>query len=328
MVVALAPSSAPFATRRPCQHRLGLVGLTGDQQRLGQRGERPVILGVARQGLHQPAGNPPRRFAIVGDQRHGGGVDPRIVALLVLEQAVIGLERCARLFALIFAALRLERLLLEQPRVERREILDQLSLELSLARPVGTVEERRLVLAITIVDERIADDAVHRQERILARLAHGVLERIQAAGHRETRACQQVERALRVAASRRGERRAVMQLRTRRVVAQNVEPDIAGADQVAAGDRGVDIADGAFERGAAAGGAQAGQSADALIIEDLDLLAARAGAQQSGALPLVEPAADGLAADAEIGGDMLLRDLARKTHAIAFGDADIRRQLD
>ncbi len=74
--------------------------------------------------------------------------------------------------------------------------------------------------------------------------------------------------------------------------------------------------------------AQAGKPADALIVEDLDLLAARAGAQQSGALPLIEAAADGLAAHAEIGGDMLLRDLAWKAHAIAFGDADIRRQLD
>src|SRR3990170_8970270 len=120
-----------------------------------------------------------------------------------------------------------------------------------------------------------------------------------------------------VAASRRGQRGAVMQLGARRIVTHDVEPDIAGADEVAAGNRGVDIVDGPLQRGAAAGRAQAGKPADALIVEDLDLLAARAGAQQSGALPLIEAPADGLAANAEIGGDMLLRDLARKAHAIA-----------
>ena len=119
-----------------------------------------------------------------------------------------------------------------------------------------------------------------------------------------------------------------MQFGARRVVAQNIEADIAGADQVAAGDRRVDVVDGAFQRGTASGRAKARQPADALIVEDLDLLAARAGAQQARALPFIEPAADGLAAHAEIGGDMLLGDLARKAHAIALGDADIRRQLD
>ena len=119
----------------------------------------------------------------------------------------------------------------------------------------------------------------------------------------------------------------MMQLGARRIVAQNVEPDIAGADQIAAGDRRVDIVDGPLQRGAAARRTQARQAADALIVEDLDLLAARAGAQQARPLPFIQPAADGLAADAEIGGDMLLGDLARKAHAIALGDADIRRQL-
>ena len=39
----------PLRHARPRQHRFGLVRLAGDQQRLGERGERPVILGVARQ---------------------------------------------------------------------------------------------------------------------------------------------------------------------------------------------------------------------------------------------------------------------------------------
>ncbi len=56
-----------------------------------------------------------------------------------------------------------------------------------------------------------------------------------------------------VAAARRGQRGAVMQLRARRIIAHDVEPDIAGADEVAAGNRGVDVVDGPFQRGAAAG---------------------------------------------------------------------------
>ena len=118
-----------------------------------------------------------------------------------------------------------------------------------------------------------------------------------------------------------------MQLRARRVIAQNVEADIAGADQVAAGNGCVDVVDGALERGAAPRGAQAREPADALVVDDLDLLAARAGAQESGALPLVQAAADRLAGDAEIGGDVTLRDLLGKAHAVALGDADIRREL-
>ena len=100
-----------------------------------------------------------------------------------------------------------------------------------------------------------------------------------------------------------------MQFGARRVVAQNIEADIAGADQVAASDRRVDVIDGAFQRGTASGRAKARQAADALIVEDLDLLAARAGAQQARALPFIEPAADGLSAHAEISSDMLSGDL-------------------
>src|ERR1044071_7402616 len=50
-------------------------------------------------------------------------------------------------------------------------------------------------------------------------------------------------------------------------------------------------------------------------------------AQQARALPFIESSADRLTAYAEIGGDVLLGDLARKPHAIALGDADIGGEL-
>src|SRR5262245_44714174 len=119
----------------------------------------------------------------------------------------------------------------------------------------------------------------------------------------------------------------MVQLGARRVIAQDVEADIAGADQVAAGDRRIDVVDAALERGAVSRRTETRQPADALIIEYLDLLAARAGPQQARPLPFIESSADRLPAHAEIGGDVLLGDLARKAHAIALGDADIRRAL-
>src|SRR5690606_27730902 len=106
------------------------------------------------------------------------------------------------------------------------EILHELRLPLR----VVTVRWLGLVLAIAFVNERLGNDALHGQEGVAPRLAHGVFERAQIAVHGQSGARQKLKRALRVAAARRGERRAVMQLGTRRVVAYDVEADIAGAD--------------------------------------------------------------------------------------------------
>ena len=69
------------------------------------------------------------------------------------------------------------------------------------------------------------------------------------------------------------------QLGARWVIAHDVEANIAGADHLAAGDSGVDVVDGSLERPSAPRRAQAREPADALVIEDLDLLAPRPGAQ-------------------------------------------------
>ena len=77
---------------------------------------------------------------------------------------------------------------------------------------------------------------------------------------------EQFEHALGVAASCRGKRGAVVQFGVDNNTA-NIEPDISGADQIAAGNRRVDIVDGALERRAAPRRAQTRQPADPLIVE-------------------------------------------------------------
>jgi len=241
---------------------------------------------------------------------------------------VIGFEGWMGTLAPLGTPLRLERLLFQQSCVQRGDVLDKLRFAHGIARAVRIAHRQQLVLAVPVIDEGLAQNALHRQKRILSRLADRVLERGEIAGHRQPRAREQLECAFGVAATRRGERGTVVQFGARRVVTQDVEADIARANEIAAGDRRVDVVDGALERGAAPGGSQAREPADALIVENFDLLAARTGTQQPGPFPLVEPATNRFPAHAEIGGDVFLRDLAWEAHAVRFGDADIGRKLD
>src|SRR5262245_13416113 len=118
-----------------------------------------------------------------------------------------------------------------------------------MPRAVGAVRGLNIVLAKSVIDEGLAQDTVHGQEGIFPRLAHDVLQGAQISAHGKTRTGKKLKCALVVTAPRRGECRAVMQLGAGRVIAHDVEPDIAGADEIAARDRRVDVVYGPFERG-------------------------------------------------------------------------------
>ena len=126
---------------------------------------------------------------------------------------MIGFEGWMGTLAPLGTPLRLERLLFQQSCVQRGDVLDKLRFAHGIARAVRIAHRQQLVLAVPVIDEGLAQNALHRQKRILSRLADRVFERGEIAGHRQPRASEQLERAFGIAAARRGERGAVVQFR-------------------------------------------------------------------------------------------------------------------
>ena len=152
IVEAFAPSSAPLATLAFASTSFDFGLSPNDEERFGERCERPIVFGIGAERVDQPSSDLPCHFGVASDQGHGGRVDARIVTLAVLVEAMVGVEGGSRLLLPVGGARGLERLLLEEAGVERGDVLDELSLSLCLA-SISRGRGLTLVLAIAVIDE-------------------------------------------------------------------------------------------------------------------------------------------------------------------------------
>ena len=165
------------------------------------------------------------------------------------------------------AVLVVERLILQEPRLERRDVS---------AQPVEHPGCRRLVMLVTLVllveglVDFVGSEALRVGERVLQRPRDAIPQPLQVTLCREPRALQNRQRLLPVAASRRRERHLVQKLRARREIAQHVGADVARVDEVAAIDLGGDIRHGAGQRRAVTSRMQSGDPHKPRIIDDLE----------------------------------------------------------
>ena len=120
-----------------------------------------------------------------------------------------------------------------------------------------------------------------------------------------------------------GERHAVAQFRARGKEHQHVERHIAGPDELAAIEVGVDLGECGVDRATGIVLADGRTQRNPRVVENLEALRLASGVEKTGALPFVEAQADRLAADAQCVGNLALTDGAREAHMASLCDTDI-----